>query len=440
MAGSPAVNPSRVVRSDYPDASYVPDFLRKLGVAKGEFLTTTKNQVSALMRPDYPLDVRIWACLVTQAHGYRGDLAVLMKRNRLKGDLTLKVPLSPWAIMTILNRAATAAYDETGTPKDQRRPPVSRQNVRRMLAQMEDDGLLDRLRANCEPHKLIGFSLSEALQKGLVTPLRELSHAARKKIPNGATCVYLPAKPRAAKAYNAVLKEASLEGAEPVQLQLFDFFPELKSDPGLAEGLTKRADVQQILARYTRECSEAQHLEERAKQRQEQAKQRCIRALKPIVQPAAGSETAPDQAELFPPDFHAGLCDRFRAAGKPVPTLKQSNAIATKLAGREADFLSTLTVHKLRRVQHPGVLPSLVDEFLGAPTPKPKAEESKPWVPACSHCKDSGLVGVQWNLIPEAIAAVENGAQYCTCKEGAMVRDLVEPERLRKAAGVGRAS
>ena len=410
-------------------APYVPPFLAKAGIQAGEWMHTSKFTVRSFMRPDYTLDVRILGCLMNQCHGYSGDLGVLMKRGKLNSDPAIKVPLSPDAIRTTLNKAATDAYDESGTPKEARRPPVLRQNIRRTLAQMEDDGLIDRMRANGELLKLVNLSLGEALAKGLVTPVRDLAQAARKKL-NRQLVIYLLAKPRAAKAYNAalVIKGDYLADGKTQSIQLvFDFFPELKAAPEEAAALAANPEARRIFATYEQECSEAK----------EHARQKAFRALRRLRKPAK-APVSDQQVKLFAPDFHAELCRRFQRAGKPVPTKRQAAELASLLHGREAEFLQSLTLEKLRRVQHPGVLPSLADEFLA--TPAPALPAPRPVLEACPRCANSGLVGVEWDKLPEAVRAVEAGSRYCDCNEGSLTHDLVEPERLRRAAGVGRAS
>lgn len=413
----------------------VPDGTPKLfqGELKaGEWMYSSKLSIATLMRPGNPLDVRIQSCLMGHCWGYSSEVAVWQRRGQMKGDPPVKAILTPAAIVKILAQAAIAHYEESA-PKGTDRPDtrISRQYMRETLAGMDDDGIIDRMRVNCPLARLIGLSRTEALERGLVEPLRLLSPAARKKLYGGAICIYLLAKPRPAKTYtpgNVELKRyvtsqvvELTDQKRAIQLA-FQFVPDLKHDPKRAAELVRREDVQHEIALYHRTIESAAV----------QAKARLSQFLKRVATDDS------QQAELFTPDFHADLCERFQRAGKPVPTPKQSKAASNRVKGREADFLRTLTLDKMRRIEHPGVLPSLVNEFLA--TPVQTAPAAKPAAPVCDRCEGSGLVGIKWEKIPEAVAAVSAGAVYCECHEGQLAHDLIEPERLRAAGKAQRAS
>ena len=80
-------------------------------------------------------------------------------------------------------------------------------------------------------------------------------------------------------------------------------------------------------------------------------------------------------------EFHRALSVLFRAARKSIPTSSQSAACYVRLGRRAAAFLVWLPP-KLPRVQHPGILPSLIDEFEScvvaeqpsAPPPRPSEQ------------------------------------------------------------------
>ncbi len=61
------------------------------------------------------------------------------------------------------------------------------------------------------------------------------------------------------------------------------------------------------------------------------------------------------------------------------------------------------------------------------PTPEQKAT-------TCKRCGGSGLVGTDWESIPDAVRAVQGGAAYCSCSDAAIVRDLVAPALLRRSS------
>jgi hypothetical protein len=86
----------------------------------------------------------------------------------------------------------------------------------------------------------------------------------------------------------------------------------------------------------------------------------------------SGIQTSP-QDELNPiatqptmelSEFHRDLCRRFRDAKRAVPTDRQARTIYDGLGAKHGLFLQWLSPPKLRTVRHPGVLPSLLNEFL----------------------------------------------------------------------------
>ena len=80
-----------------------------------------------------------------------------------------------------------------------------------------------------------------------------------------------------------------------------------------------------------------------------------------------GAEDAatPKQPSLTAAIFHGELAAAFRKGGKPVPTRGQSDPCYADLGDQADVFLKWFCGdrRKLAAVQHPGVLPALVDEF-----------------------------------------------------------------------------
>jgi hypothetical protein len=101
-----------------------PDFLLRMGVHAGEWQFVTVPQLEFLMRPGHAETVRIWACGMKHSIGQRSRMAVKAKDGE-------KVPLSPSDIVDELN-----ALDTIGR--------MTRQNVRRALAELERAGAVRR--------------------------------------------------------------------------------------------------------------------------------------------------------------------------------------------------------------------------------------------------------------------------------------------------------
>ncbi len=110
-------------------------------------------------------------------------------------------------------------------------------------------------------------------------------------------------------------------------------------------------------------------------------------SAKPTPTPAVGNEDTPSKAGISYAEFHQQLSVAFRAALKPVPTPSQSAACYAAVCSQAAGFLAWLAggpdhAPKLPVVRHPGVLPSLVEEFQGwigaEPPPAPHPPPSEP--------------------------------------------------------------
>jgi hypothetical protein len=216
---------------------FVPPFFARLGVKPGEWMYTTKPSMRALMRPSWPLKVRIWACLMIQSFGYESDLAVIMSKGEYAGAPTRVGPLQPSMITGMIFRAACDACAESGiqvTPEIKVALRVSKAHMHRALVEMEqDDGLIVRARLERTPEKLQHVSLADGEKRGWLTPLRKLKPADLAKLgsPSSRIGVFLLPKPNKAnnlRANGAIsgsissqfVENAEVEEGGPIQLLL----------------------------------------------------------------------------------------------------------------------------------------------------------------------------------------------------------------------------
>jgi hypothetical protein len=141
--------------------------------------------------------------------------------------------------------------------------------------------------------------------------------------------------------------------------------------------------------------------------------------------------------------FASDVIAAFVEGNRPSPNLKQVAAVQKCLP--DSDDARTVFVaqlrEKMKRIAHPGVLSSMVEEFnLAWPAVeaqrKSAAFASAPREIRCKKCGDSGMVSGHFDTIKEAIEQIESGDTFCGCPEGQLTRDLVEPELLRKAVKV----
>lgn len=78
------------------------------------------------------------------------------------------------------------------------------------------------------------------------------------------------------------------------------------------------------------------------------------------ISSSKGAPEAPSDDD----DFPGKLAQKFGDAGKPVPTSRQSRSVAKSIdPARRQDFLEFLSPAKLEKINHPGALPALVEEF-----------------------------------------------------------------------------
>lgn len=117
----------------------VPAWMAREGIQPGQWLSLTKPQLRAMIRPDRPLKVQVYACLLLNSAGYQGAIAYTMSNGKRR-------PLSPANIAGILHRAAMDYFQSAGInqPEAFKRLREDKQQIRRVLADLETDGLIER--------------------------------------------------------------------------------------------------------------------------------------------------------------------------------------------------------------------------------------------------------------------------------------------------------
>jgi hypothetical protein len=309
---------------------FVPKFLEKLGVKPGEWMSTSKLTIRVLLRPCWPLKVRIFALLLLQTHGYESDVAVIMRREE---QSKVVVPLTPQGVASELFKAAIAAYKDSGIAiADEQRAQlkISKQDMRRALAEMEEDGILVRARINGPARSVIGKSLNQATLSQIATPLADLTADERKRLPWRQVCISLRAKPLPSRHLGGEgrqnclpVENSAAADTKAVQL-LLSFMRGLRKNPAKAAELAARPDVQAELAAF------------------EQATERLKNFLASVakeVEAPKPAAAAPPQPTLFDPqastvsnptplgegdssDATQGRLPETRAAGEAVDHIR----------------------------------------------------------------------------------------------------------------------
>lgn len=179
----------------------IPDRLKKLGVEDSDWFIACKDGLRWLMRPGMPLKVRVSICLILYSQGYNNELAMVRVQSQAENDSALFVALAPFAIITILQKSAIEEFRKSGIELDgiqRKKLRISGPNMRAALGELEqEDRTVTRVRANCDPKKLIGLTFDEAMERSLVTPIENLTPLERKKL-NQRSFIYVHTHPRPA--------------------------------------------------------------------------------------------------------------------------------------------------------------------------------------------------------------------------------------------------
>ena len=158
-------------------------WMAELGLKEGEWFHASKPALKGGMRPTFELKARVWCCGRLHAESHQGELAIRMFRGK-------KIPQSPAGIAKELHDEALAFYAKAGkelTDEEKKTLKVSRQSVRRVLAELEEEGLAERRTA-----------------EGIL--LRDLSQEQLKRLPTGKIRLYFFVRPRPAKRVPDVVK------------------------------------------------------------------------------------------------------------------------------------------------------------------------------------------------------------------------------------------
>lgn len=118
----------------------VPKWLWNNGIGKGDWQHAVKSQYRSLMRPSFPLKVRVWAYGMLHTNAYQSEQAVTLDNGKRR-------PIKPQDVQKDLHREATAYYRSAGITDNLDKLEESRQNIRRAFEALEADGVHERRRA-----------------------------------------------------------------------------------------------------------------------------------------------------------------------------------------------------------------------------------------------------------------------------------------------------
>jgi hypothetical protein len=151
----------------------VPAWMVPFGIKEGDWFHGSKPALRAGMRPTFSLKTRVWCCGMLHTHAYQNECALKMFRNK-------KVPFTAGDLARELYRAGVVFYEENGqklTDEQKKALEVSKQHIRRILSQLEQEGCGDR-----------------RTSEGVL--LRDLSVEQLKRLPKGSIRLYFYARPR----------------------------------------------------------------------------------------------------------------------------------------------------------------------------------------------------------------------------------------------------
>lgn len=478
---------------------YVPQFLQASGIKPGEYQYVTKPQLAKLMEPTFDLITRVWAFGMLASMGYQREDGIAVKHSRNKFREVLVRPVTPQDIMDELNRVAAACYERFYrrklTPEERREISVFRQDIRRALATLESYGICDR---RTEDGKSVR-EFDEAAKKRMSGAVNIVFYArpiaTSELVPLQVNPVYTECLQESA-LLKGIFEELRRLGLrfDPKQLSLFeaDILPQVESRlesfrKAEEEARKRKAEVKEFVLSLLKSSAEASSTPPAAASSQEGEEPGRVSTTARPGSPASDT-------------FHSAMCSAAKKAGaRWVPSKSQSGDVAAVLGSHSEAFASWAGIPdeiRRRKGKTPKILEYIAEDWLtqlehselpdhpsAASTRQPQCltcqdsgfldqfnwrslgeayehaeagatlcnckagtgheqelewrRKKKPVQATCPKCGGDGLVGVTWASIPEAVAAVRQGAAYCDCLEGETTRCLVEPALLR-AQGAGR--
>jgi hypothetical protein len=418
-----------------PDAEGVPSWMVEHGIKKGEWLSVTKAQLKTQQRPDKLLKVQVWATGMLHTAGYQGQVAMTMTNGK-------KRPLMPADIIRELHAVSVSYFQKGGiqaTPEQLESLKESKENMRSAIAELEADGVA--LRTDLKGR-----------------PLRDLSPEETRRLPSGKTLMYFWLKPRdpenvrVAQEWEQHLNGLKLKEVVKNRPPEFSIRQILKAfhvgkipksqllDPAFQAVVTRAWESARLV--FARELQVVIS----------SLPNQVVTGRPPEVVTGTGAferiderienhhhqgspEATADLMMMTFERFHERTSEQFDQAGKPTPGTKLTRPVFAALHSDEdrQAFIEYLTPAKLKPIKSAGVLPDLLQNFRDARKAAAKrqeaqrAQEQQQIRPedSCDLCQNSGIIGVQWNQIPEGRAAIQNGAEFCKCTHGETARALI---------------
>ncbi len=158
-----------------------------LGLNEGEWLHASKPALKAVMRPTFELKARVWFCGILHTQSYQSESAMTKFRGKI-------IPLSPVAVARELRDEALEFYAAAGkvlTRAQEKVLNVSRQHVRRVLVELEREGLAERRMADGTPLRDLSPDQLKRLQIGKIRLYFFVRPLPSKTVPDVATNGYI---------------------------------------------------------------------------------------------------------------------------------------------------------------------------------------------------------------------------------------------------------
>lgn len=184
-----------------------------LGIKEGEWFHASKPALKAGMRPTFELKARVWCCGMFHTQSYQSECAMTKFRGKI-------IPLSPAGIAKKLRDEAMEFYAEAGkvlTKAQEKVLNVSRQHVRRILVELEREGLAERRTADGVPLRDLSPDQLKRLQIGRIRLYFFVRPVPSKTVPDVAINGYISfafLSPLESRVLNKVLQRFELQ-ADP---------------------------------------------------------------------------------------------------------------------------------------------------------------------------------------------------------------------------------
>ena len=364
-------------KADRPKTRHekTPPWIVAADLYDGEWMSTSKLQIKAMTRPEInDLKTRVLGVLLIHSFGFDAEIGVVMRQLKRAESfeanpaLVRKYPKQNDAVTEVMTSDSVATklveyaldgYEESGvtvSPARLKELREERQDVRKRLQDLEEEGRIERARLNCPARDLEGLGYEDAVKTGKLTPLRTMVNpdgtpsVERRKLGSrrGAVVgIFLLARPKPAATYGqkiSVGKSAYSDSDNPNAANATSA-DQLCLDLGNEFGLDPK--VLRSNPQFKRKLDQYGQMEQREK-RDQVAKERLkleLRGIAELVKREQGSPTLTGKQK----DLNFSKASALNSNGnhsKMSPTISSARVEGEGVAARAENTSASLNPNR----------------------------------------------------------------------------------------------